>query len=296
MKTNPDLTSFFRPIIRENAGEEAFEWYASVAEKISQDDKLRDLYMAFSAVPRYTGKSPLRFSDEQARKAFENWEASLGHFALDQFTRISLILELPDLSPEVFEKRIQTLLDTADMGEQAAIFKGLPFFPYPQKWKAIAAEGIRTNMVNVFDAIALENPYPSNHLSDGAWNQMVLKAAFIQRPILRIQGVEKRANPELDRIISDYAHERWAAGRSITPEIWRAVTAHFPAQTDYRADIRHLVAGSDLDRQAAALILSRAESDPKEMTEKLEAEMEDIRSGKLSWETLSQEWFQATAV
>jgi len=296
MNPKQSLSSFFHPIIRENAGEEDFAWYASAAEKVGRDDKPRDLYMAFSAVPRYTGKAPLQFSEEQAQWAYENWEVKLDHFTRDQFTRISLILELPDLSPGDFQRRIQTLLDTADMGEQTAIYKGLPFFSFAEQWKAMAAEGIRTNMVNVFDAIALDNPYPASHLSDNAWNQMVLKAAFIQRPIIRIRGLEKRANTELDRIVSDYAHERWAAGRSITPEIWRAVTSRFSAQPGFQRDIRHLVEGSDLDRKAAALVLSRADPKPQDFPEELQAEREAIRSGQLNWESLSQEWFRATAV
>ena len=53
---------------------------------------------------------------------------------------------------------------------------------------------------------------------------MYLKAAFMERDLSRILNVEKRANKELARIISDYAHEKWAASRKIDPEIWRPVT------------------------------------------------------------------------
>ena len=52
---------------------------------------------------------------------------------------------------------------------------------------------------------------------------MVLKALFVDSALAPITGLDERANPELARILIDYARERWAAGRPVTPELWRPV-------------------------------------------------------------------------
>ena len=52
---------------------------------------------------------------------------------------------------------------------------------------------------------------------------MVLKALFVGSELGPIAGLDDRANPELARILIDYARERWAAGRPVTPELWRPV-------------------------------------------------------------------------
>src|SRR5690606_4422676 len=89
--------------------------------------------------------------------------------------------------------------------------------------KHVAVDTLITNITPVFDAISLNNPYPALYFDDKQWNQMYLKAAFMQRDLSAIVDIEKRANKELARIISDFAHERWAASRDITPYFWKPV-------------------------------------------------------------------------
>ena len=49
---------------------------------------------------------------------------------------------------------------------------------------------------------------------------MILKALFIDAALTPITGLRARANPELARILLDFARERWAAGRPLAPEHW----------------------------------------------------------------------------
>jgi hypothetical protein len=114
-------------------------------------------------------------------------------------------------------------------------------------------------MQPVFEAIAHRNPYPKEEFDENAWNHMVLKALFIGSQLDPIQGLDKRGNPSLMRMLCDYAHERWAAERPVTPELWRCVGpfADEAALSDLE---RVLTTGSAAERQAAALALSASPS------------------------------------
>jgi hypothetical protein len=141
----------------------------------------------------------------------------------------------------------------------------------------------------VFEAVAHRNPYPKQQFSENRWNHMVLKALFVGSTLHPIQGLDQRANPPLARMLSDYAHERWAAGRPVSPELWRCVGPH--ADDESLADLQRVLATGDaIERQAAALALS---TNTAARARELLAAAPDLAAAiagrKLSWQSLSQQ-------
>src|SRR5690606_17502680 len=148
------------------------------------------------------------------------------------------------------------------------------------------AEGTRNNIGDVLEAVMCNNPYPSENLSEPAWNQLVLKAFFTEKPIEQIQGLDKRANEKLARTLSDYAHERWAAHRSVNPLIWRCV-GPFLDEILIR-DIQKLFqSGNETEKEAAALAC--ADSSYPAAKTLIPADMTlAIQSGLLNWTKIAE--------
>lgn len=232
---------------------EGLTWLSEKSQQIAGGASARVFFTAFSAVPRYTGKKDLELTPEDlqaAETARVGWSPS--HWSVDQAARTLLILALP---PDNAEKYVQTLdqvFTTADMGEAIALYQSLPLLPHPECHVSRATEGIRSNITAVFNAVALRNPYPADYFDNIAWNQMVLKAVFVGSPLALIQGIDHRANPELARMLTAYAHERWAAKRPVTPELWRPVGRF--ANAEILADLEKVLNSPDLAQQEAAAL------------------------------------------
>ncbi|WP_347156671.1 EboA domain-containing protein [Pontibacter chitinilyticus] len=266
------------------------EWLHKKLAQIAASAADKDLYLAFSAVPRYVGKAPLHLSSEQAaeaqsiRKGFDptRWTA-------DQAARTLLLLALPHENKEAFVARIETLFSTADMRELVALYAALPLLPYPEAFRMRAAEGFRTNMGNVFEAVAQDTPYPADYLEEEAWNHMVLKTLFVGKPLYRIQGIDRRANAKLAHILSDYAHERWAAGRPVSPELWRSVGPFI--DDALLEDIKRLFAQPDLLQQEAAALACSQSTHPgaKALLEGHPQLKQKIESGELTWDLIGHQ-------
>jgi hypothetical protein len=102
-----------------------------------------------------------------------------------------------------------------------------------------------------------------------------------------IQGLDERRNPTLAQILSDYAHERWAAGRPVTPELWRCLGPF--AEGILLDDLERLASSKEEhERRAAALALSASpDSRASAVLARLPDEARLVKAGSLSWDSLN---------
>ncbi len=278
---------------------EALNWLDKKRQQIGDGAAPFLFFTAFSAVTRYTERKeiqPTLGEIELASNACNNWYPI--HWTIDQATRILLVLSLPSSDLEKYLRILNQVFAAADVRESVALYQALPLLPHPERFCDRAAEGIRSNMTAVFNAVALQNPYPAEYLDNLAWNQMVLKALFVGSPLHLIQGIDERANPELARMLVDYAHERWAAGRDVSPELWRCVGKF--ANSEVLADLERVLTESHtksysngkgqqklLERTAAALACADS---PLPQAQDILAQypelQHDIQAGRLTWKNV----------
>jgi hypothetical protein len=204
--------------------QDGLTWLDEKRRQIARGVPERVFFTTFSAVPRYTGKQDLKLTveDLQAAEACRTgWCPK--DWSVDRAGRTLLLVAFSELDVDRYVRSLDKLFTAADVGELIALYQSLPLLPYPERHRLRAAEGIRSNITTVFNAVALNNPYPADYFDNLAWNQMVLKAIFVGSPLYLIWGLDRRANPELAQMLTDYARERWAAKRPVNPELWRLV-------------------------------------------------------------------------
>lgn len=282
------VTTLLTRWIKRHVDDEGLAWLNTKRTAIEEGASDWVFFTSFSAVPRYLGKDDLELTPEdlvEAEAVRAGWKP--GHWSVDQAGRTILLAVLPPEDADSYFEALEKVFTSADVGESVALYQSLPLLPYPERHRDRAAEGIRSNMTSVFNAVALQNPYPADYLEEGAWNQMVLKAVFVGSPLYLIEGLDRRANPALARMLVDFVHERWAAGRSITPEVWRLVGPY--AEGDVLDDLQRVLDGSDpVGREAAALALSQSpDAGAEALLDEHPMLKRSIESRRLTWDSFS---------
>jgi hypothetical protein len=281
-----EATGLLRGWLQRQVPEPAFAWFDGQLPKLTGSGADRDLTITLGLIPRRLGKADLALEPEDlaaADKARAGWDPS--RWSVDVAARVLALCKAGG-DDQAFVQRFTKLCGMADAAEAVALYSGLPLYPAPELLETQVGQGLRTNMRAEFEAIAHHNPYPRERFDEHRWNHMVLKALFIGSTLAPIQGLDERANPELARILCDYAHERWAATRPVTPELWRCVGPF--AQGAMLADLeRVLETGDATERQAAALALHASPDPGARALLDLEQEMAAaIANGTLNWDSL----------
>jgi hypothetical protein len=269
--------------LRRQAAPDAAAWLDDQLQSLDDGPGSQKLFIAMGLASRRFARSELALDEHDlaaANDARPGWDPR--GWSLADAARILLLVTLSRRDDD-FAGVFRDLCRTADMAEAVAFYRGLPLYARPGELEGQAAEGARSNMQSVFEAVAHRNPYPREQFDEPRWNHMILKALFIGSALAPIQGLEARGNPRLAAMLLDYARERRAAGRAVSPELWRCVGPF--ADAGAIADMTRLLEGTEQERQAAILALA-ASPDPaaKPLLDATPDLARQAAAGELTWE------------
>ncbi|GAB3253983.1 hypothetical protein GCM10027347_14090 [Larkinella harenae] len=211
-------------IERQPNAEKALNYLTQQADAYHQTPTTAIFYRVFTAIPRFVGRALVTVSPTTAQTIQELRHGfTVEGWTLDRLARVWWLLQLSPNDPGTYTSTIETLFKAAEMNELVALYSALPVFHFPEHWRFLATEAVRSNIGPVQEALMIQNPYPAEQLDEPAWNQLVMKAFFSDKTVEQIRGFTERANEKLARIAIDYAQERRAAGRSIHPALWTLI-------------------------------------------------------------------------
>jgi hypothetical protein len=195
------------------------EWFAAVWPQGGQEGEVEQgaFYAAFAAARRRLGGARVRW-------AGKDWRC-------DELGRAALILRAFELLPgDAHAAFLVDLYAKGENREKAAILRALPLLPRGARFIELALEAGRANALDVFEAIACENPWPAAHFPAPAFERLIVKALFLGVALSRIEGLEGRITPELRRMAGDFARERRAAGRPVPADVGRILKSREAAR------------------------------------------------------------------
>ena len=236
-------------LVARHVAPDAADWARAQVSAVRDGGGDRVLAKAIGLASRKVGKGDLSpTASERARLAALRPGFDLTGWSVDQLLRAALITASWQGDDRAFAQGIERFVATAELNELIALYRGFPLYPAAAAIEPRGREATRSAMRPLFEAMAHRNPYPREVFSEDAWNQMVVKAVFIGATLWPIDGLDARAN-------ADLAHERWAAGRAVTPEIWRCVAPF--ADDTARLALRAVAdTGTEAERRALGLALA----------------------------------------
>jgi hypothetical protein len=167
-----------------------------------------DFLLQLSGAPRKLGRQVLPYTAEQLKQLNE-FEPTLGELTAGNLGRVLLAIRCPNPSA------LHEVLLRGDDFEKAAVLTALSFRKDAADYHLDVVNVCRTNSLDTYQAIAINNPYPSRYFTDPEFNQMVLKVTFLGLAFEQIFDLEKRFNPELGKSLRFLYDERTSAGRTL---------------------------------------------------------------------------------
>lgn len=181
----------------------------------------RGVFFGFYAgAGRRLREPPLVLSGDARGRLVAAGVAHPDAFSASDLARAALLLAACSALPAAEHVGLATeAFRKGDSAERVALLRALPVLPDPERFTELAIEACRTHVLEVFAAIACDNPFPSRYFPDPNFNQLVMKSMFVELPLERVVGWQARVSPELVRMARDFRAERTAAGRPVPSDI-----------------------------------------------------------------------------
>jgi len=218
---------FLRQLLGSRLDRAASKWLKQASGEIGDQVAGTRFCGLISLASRHVSRRPLELTDKersQAGKLMEGWNPE--RWSQTDAVRATLVLSRPDLAQEAGALALEEAFKYADEGELCALYRAAVLLPEPERFVWRVGEGCRSNMRTVFEAAALDTPYPVRFFDERAWHQAIIKCLFIEAPLWRMWGLDQRLSPELARMALDLADERRSAGRSVQHELWLCLGMH----------------------------------------------------------------------
>ncbi|MBM3991391.1 MAG: hypothetical protein FJ298_10360 [Planctomycetes bacterium] len=233
-------------------------WFDAARGEIARGVNNERFCALFSLGSRFAPRGLLQPSPDELQAALAvapGWNPQ--RWTSLEALRVALVLSRADLAQPEAVAAIEELFRYADMGELCAGYKLLAHLPGPERFVWRAGEGARSSMKAVYESACCDTSFPEQHFDAIAWRQAVIKALFIEAPLWRVGGVDRRLDAELARIALDLADERRSAGRDVNPELWMCLGT-FGGERALASLELELRGGPPRGRAGAVLGLARA--------------------------------------
>lgn len=173
-------------------------------------------------------------------------------------------LALLDAADPVPDAAIVDLYTRGDLEERTIVLRAATLRPLAPSTSALLDEVQRSNIVAHLEAACCDSNLLARSLDGGLlsrerFDRLVLKVAFNDLPLDRMDGVLGRPGPELSRMLQGLATEREAAGRAVWRDTVRLAAGAPVAGTLARVlgDLEHGDAGRRLSAARAVATLRR---------------------------------------
>ena len=214
------------PLIQRAVPEAAFRAFAQQLEQIRPAWKLTQFLGTFSTAARTLGHYPLGADDTCVSTGAG--ELPLAGMTTDCAGRVWLLTAVASAVPAELATVLEATYDEGDSLEKIAVVRSLSLLPFPERFVELARDAGRSNELSLFGALACNNPYPARFYSELAWNQLYMKAAFLDLPLSQMVGARERDNAELSRMALQYIEQQESAGRRFPAELFLSVGAFPP--------------------------------------------------------------------